>query len=93
MPGPWGVPGPRGGAWSGGVPGPRGVLGPRGPGPGGGLLLGGELVSQHALRPTPPPGRDGYCGDGTLATGMHSCTKFAHPKLSYMKLNDTNNCY
>ena len=35
--------------------------------PGGGLLLGwggsapGGLVSEHALRQTPPPRRDGYC--------------------------------
>ena len=57
---PWGVPGPRGGAclvlggaWSGGgawsqggcLPGPRMVPGP------------GRVVSQHALRQTPPVNR------------------------------------
>ena len=40
----WGVPGPGGGAWSQGgcLPGPRMVPGP------------GRVVSQHALRQTPP---------------------------------------
>ena len=48
--GPRGVPGPKGvpdpgeeGAWSRGVPGPRGMPG------------NGGVVSQHALRQTPPP--------------------------------------
>ena len=48
----------RGGAWSGGclLLGWGGVCSWVGEG----LLLGGGLVSQHALRQT-PPGRDGYC--------------------------------
>ena len=50
-----------GGAWYPGVPGPRGM-----PGPGGGL------VSQHALRQT-PPGETATAADGTHPTGMHSC--------------------
>ena len=66
MPGPGGVSAPGGlvlgGAWSGGllwggVPGP------------GGLLRG--LVSQHALRQT-PPGEMATAADGTHPTGMHS---------------------
>ena len=45
-------------AWFwGGVPGPGGVFAPRGlPGPSG-VPGPGELVSQHALRQTPPPER------------------------------------
>ena len=48
-----GVPGPAG-VCSGGVSGLGGYLVPVGPGQGG-------LVSQHALRQTPSPERDGYC--------------------------------
>ena len=44
----------QGGAWSGGVPGPGGSA------PGGGVPALGRLVSQHALRQTPPR-RDSYC--------------------------------
>ena len=40
------------------------------PGPGGCLLPGG-LVSQHALRQT-PPGEMATAADGTHPTGMHS---------------------
>ena len=71
----WGVPGPGGclvqrGAWSRGVPGPGGV-----PGAGGCLVWGVEgLVSQHALRQT-PPGEMATAADGTHPTGMHSCTQ------------------
>ena len=53
--GPGGMPGL--GVCSGGVPGP------------GGLLRG--LVSQHALRRT-PPGEMATAADGTHPTGMHS---------------------
>ena len=60
-----GVPGPRGSVSSRGVPGPGGCLIPGGvcfgsvPGHGGVPGPRG-LVSQHALRQT-PPGRNGYC--------------------------------
>ena len=47
---------PQGGAWSRGVPGPRGSLVPGGAGSGG-CLLPGRLVSQHALKQTPPERR------------------------------------
>ena len=54
----WGVPGPSGGVYLGGVPGPGGVSGPKGclfwgaSAPRGVSALG--VVSQHALRQTPP---------------------------------------
>ena len=41
---------------------------------GGGLLPGvWGLVSQHALRQTPPPAETATAADGTHQTGMHSC--------------------
>ena len=53
VPGLGGLPGwgslVPGGAWSGGTWSQ------------GGTWSGGGLVSQHALRQTPPPQRDGYC--------------------------------
>ena len=62
-----GMPGPGGGVCSSGVPGPGGSA-PRGvPGPGWGV------VSQHALRQT-PPGETATAADGTHPTGMHSCS-------------------
>ena len=74
------MPGPREGTWSRGVPGPGEVWfwGGSGPGgsvcsQGGGLLPGGGLVSQHALRQTPPLGETATAADGTHPTGMHSC--------------------
>ena len=68
----------------GGLP-DRGVSGPGGAWPQGGLLLGGVpgpggclipegLVSQHALRHT-PPGETAIAADGTHPTGMHSCLR------------------
>ena len=60
-----------GGVWSqgGGVPGPGGAWSR------GCIILGG-LVSQHALRQTPPPpGETTTAADGTHPTGMHSCFK------------------
>ena len=39
---------------------------------GGCLLPRGGLVSQHALRQT-PPGETATAADGTHPTGMHSC--------------------
>ena len=47
---------------------PWGVHSPGGHGPGG-------LVSQHALRQT-PPGEMATAADGTHPTGMHSCIIF-----------------
>ena len=48
------------------------------PGPGGvcfqGGLVPGGLVSQHALRQT-PPGETATAANGTHPTGMHSCSK------------------
>ena len=76
VPGLGGVPGPGGvcsrgvcswGAWSRGVPGPGGSALT-----GGGCLVPGGLVSQHALRQT-PPGETATAADGTHPTGMHSC--------------------
>ena len=53
-------------------------------GPGGGLIRGvpgprgvcsrGGVVSQHALRQT-PPGETATAADGTHPTGMHFCFK------------------
>ena len=62
-----------------GVPGPGGCLVLGGaesrevPGPGGCvcLVLGGGVVSQHALRQN-PPGETATAADGTHPTGMHS---------------------
>ena len=78
MPGPrreallWGGVWSQGGAWSGGCL----VLGDACCQGGGCLLQGGPvlggLVSQHALRQTPPPGETATA-DGTHPTGMHSC--------------------
>ena len=59
VPDPGGVPG-LGGACSGGVC------------SGGGAWSGGGVVSQHALRQT-PPGETATAADGTHPTGMHSC--------------------
>ena len=53
-----------------GVPGPGGVLLP-GNVLWGGCLVGG-LVSQHAMRQT-PPGETATAAGGTHPTGMHSC--------------------
>ena len=62
------MPDPGGwGAWSCGVPGPRGRV----PGTRGVYLVPG-VVSQHALRKT-PPGQMTTAADGTHPTGMHSC--------------------
>ena len=44
-----------------------------------GLLLGG-LVSQHALRQT-PPGETATAADGKHPTGMHSCLDFMYNLL------------
>ena len=64
---------PRGG----GVSAPGGCLVWGGVWSRGCLLLrgsGGELVSQHAMRQTPPPpGETATAADGTHPTGMHSC--------------------
>ena len=52
-----------------GVSAPRGVSAPGGSAPGGGCLLPGGLVSQHALRQTPPVNRmTNTCKNITLAT-------------------------
>ena len=60
-----------GGAWSWEGLLPGGYLVQGVPGPGGCLVQGG-LVSQHALRQT-PPGETPTAADGTHPTGMHSC--------------------
>ena len=60
-----GVPGPEGEVFA-----PRGLPGPSGvPGPGG-------LVSQHALRQTPPPGETATAADGTHLGLLESDGKF-----------------
>ena len=77
---PGGVPGPGGGGvWSGGVPG-AGVSGP------------GGLVSQHALRQTPPVNRiTDRCKNITFATSLRTvkmgCSWHAkhHPFLSWFR--------
>ena len=84
VPGGWGCL-VRGGVCSQGVPAPGGcLLGGGGCLIPGGCLLPGEgacsqwgclvwgLVSQHALRQTPPP-ETATTADGTHPTGMHSC--------------------
>ena len=58
----WGMPGSGVGAWSWGCQ----VLGEY-------LVQGGWYPSMHWGIPLPPPRRDGYCADGTHATGIHSC--------------------
>ena len=80
-------------------------LGGGGPGPGGCLLPGGAwsggvpgpggLVSQHALRQTPPPGEMATAADGTHPTGMRSCLEEKYPGSTIPKslpLLNANGC-
>ena len=82
---PRGVPGPGGCLVLGGCLVPGGAWSPgggylvqgvssRGVSAQGGCLILGGLVSQHALRQTPPPGETATAADGTHPTGMHSCS-------------------
>ena len=69
----WGGVSAVGGVCSGGCLLPGGCLHPGGvSAPEGVSASGGGLVSQHALRQT-PPGQTATAADGTHPTGMHSC--------------------
>ena len=65
----------------------NGVCSRGGSGLGGGLVPGVEgLVSQHALRQTPPPGETATAADGTHPTGMHSCSSYKNRLWSKTQL-------